>query len=201
MTGEDITSEDRLTAILRPDQLQQNNLPYGNEDALTDQLYAQMRDTDSADPMVSLLHVADAQIDQTLPPGDELNQLIAGRAIAVVRDMRLDIPPAVRLASWRHLLDANWVHVHGNHSELKTAINHTLRKDGDFRAEFSNMIALAKGRKMGTLLAQIGKDTHIPGIDPPNFGHEGVAYVTRKHPALAGTAKSLALLTLLGPTR
>ena len=137
--------------------------PFGEDDALSHYIYEPMREARSTDKIIELIDYTESTINTT-ETNNEDNQLKISRLAALVADLPEELPLEERTRAWRHLINADWVHLFGDTHDFDRVITTLAREDAAIGSEIRKVQRSVFEKKLAALNEKIGDDPRIPRL-------------------------------------
>lgn len=131
--------------------------PFGEDEALSNYLYAPMRATGNADRMLVFIDEVEGYIHPDIY-SDELNNEKLHRTMALLADMPKELSIEERLRAWEYFLDKNWVHSHRGVFDLERVIEAIENQDTHLGAALKTKVDEITERKLAELAEQVPAD-------------------------------------------
>lgn len=185
---------ERVHSLVNPDD---QTWPFGRGDALSDYLYRPTLKASTAEPLKVFIDTVKPMIDE-MYIGDEYNELIIHRLIALIADVPEELPEEHRLAAWAYLLEQDWVHKADDHSPIGRYVRILAETDPEFAGKVQQIIAgvletkLTQLNGIGNSAAETLKDNDFDMFPVVEY----YQFLSANHPRLVDVYNSAVALRM-----
>lgn len=174
--------------------------PFGGDDSLSEYLYRQVLEDQTADVMIAFVDDVETLID-TEEPDSQLNQEKILRLIALVADIPREVPETERLKVWRHLFEADWVHMCSQMGDIERVMSGVERAQPEFAPLIlgeARAVLTSKSEQFGR---SVSFSDEIPKVLASGFDShaalDAYARIHQEHPELIPVYNSMLSLSAI----